>query len=122
MPRPRIPTKTSKSEDIVFVHGRSEDGKKLAVLRKRGDAISAGILSTVEEGRPLTGELLKLSPRAANPSVCDVEVLHAPSEAPRTATDDVSSGPAQVATPEYRAGWNSIWGRAAKARSSAELN
>lgn len=95
---------------MVFVHGRSEDGSKLAVVRKQGSRVSAGILSSLEHGAPIHGEVLRLSPREETPGLCDVEVVHATESAASRATDDVSSGPAQVATEAYRAGWDSIWG------------
>lgn len=97
-------------EDVVLVHGRSEDGKTLAVLRKRGEQLSAGLMTAVEEGKPISGDLVRLVPREGMPFVADVEVLyeHGPQAAGR------GDGPAQVSTPAYREGWDSIFG--AKAR------
>ncbi len=107
-----MPTKSPKTpkplakpvDDVVLVHAPTEDGKGLQVLRKRGDTLSAGEVRPVEEGKPLTGELVRLKPREEMPALCDVEVLYGPDGAE-------SKGPAQVATDEYRAGWAAIWGK-----------
>lgn len=119
----RIPAeKTQTTEDVVFVHGRSDDGKKLAVLRKRGDAVSAAVLTEATEGKPLHGELVRLRPRDGAPALFDVDVLHGASPDPETErARDVSAGPARVATTAYRDGWDSIWGERAK-RAAADLN
>lgn len=93
-------------DDVVLVHGRSEDGKTLAVLRKRGEEFSAGLLTAAEEGKPLTGDLLRLKPRDDAPFLADVEVLHEH----RAETSADRGGPAQVSSPAYREGWNSIFG------------
>lgn len=95
----------AKVDDVVLVHGRSEDGKTLAVVRKRGAELSAGLLTAAEEGKPVHGDLLRLVPREDMPLVADVEVLHA---APRTDHD----GPAKVSSPAYRKGWDAIFGDA----------
>lgn len=113
------PSPETKVDDVVLVHGSSEDGKTLAVLRKRGDQVSAGLLTAVEEGRPLTGDLLRLKPRKETPLVADVEVLYA-HEAAASAERE---GPARISSPAYREGWNAIFGSASRApKSSRELN
>ncbi len=95
----------SPSEDVVLVHGRTEDGV-LQGLRKRGDEVSACAMHPLAEGKPIHGDVVKLSPRPDAPNLFDVEVQHAgpPSR----------NRPAQVATKEYREGWDSIWARRAQ--------
>jgi hypothetical protein len=113
-------SETKRSEDVVLIHGVSEDGA-MAVLRARNDRVEAGIMRTVKAGEPPTGELLKLKPRPECPLVCDVEVSvpegtcnasggsdSAPSAA---ASRAAHGGPAQVATPTYRANWDAIWSK-----------
>lgn len=85
----------------MLIHGRGDDGA-LKVLRKKGDELSAGELRPLEEGKPITGDILRLKPRPELPLLCDVqEEITVPR---RTA------GPPQVATDRYRAGWDALWG------------
>jgi hypothetical protein len=93
-------------DDVVLVHGRSEDGRALAILRKQGDTLSAGVLTAAEEGKPLHGELVRLRPREESPALFDVDVLHAP---PKRPGDEARRGPAQVSTQAYRDGWNAAF-------------
>ncbi|MET0287264.1 MAG: hypothetical protein ABW352_22455 [Polyangiales bacterium] len=109
--KPRKPGKTTSkkktSEDKLLIHGVSEDGEKLSVLRARGDRVEAGIVSKVKDGEPLHGELVKLTPHADFPLLCDVDVELA---APNAGAPKLShGGPAQVATPSYRANWDAIF-------------
>lgn len=101
-----------KTDDVVLVHGRSEDGTALAVIRKQGDSISSGIVRVAEEGKPIVGELVRLRPRDDMPLVCDVEVLHEGRESPRTPESHATDrhGPSRAATVAYRHGWEAIWG------------
>jgi hypothetical protein len=104
---------------LVFVHGKTEDGQGLEVLRKRGDTVYAGQMRPLEEGKAITGEVVALRPRAESPRLFDVDVLHRGEGGER-------KGPAKVATDEYRAGWNDIWGRkpgrGRRAPSKRDLN
>jgi hypothetical protein len=102
------PREKRPAEDVVLVHGRTEDGKGLGVLRKRGDTLAAGEMRPMEEGKPINGEVVSLRPRGESPLLFDVDVVHAP-EGART-------GPAQVSTDSYREGWQSIFGAEEKAR------
>jgi hypothetical protein len=100
-----------KLRDVLLVYGASDDGKGYEVLRQRGDEIQAGRLRPLHDGKPLHGEVVRLEPRKESPALFDVEVRH---------DARVASGrPAQVATDEYRKGWESIW---ASKRESRELN
>lgn len=112
MPRPRKdePKKNApeSTEDVVLVHGRTEDGEGLSVLRKRGETILAGEVRPMREGQPITGDVVRLRPRENAPMLADVEVVHAHPTAVKT--EDTRGGPAQVSTPAYRAGWSAIFG------------
>lgn len=92
---------TAENRDVVLVYGQSEDGKEYGVLRKRGDAIEAGTMRSLDEGKPIHGEVVRLRPREESPVLFDVEVQHDA----RTST----GRPAKVATEQYRKGWDSIW-------------
>jgi hypothetical protein len=102
--------------DVALVFGRDEHG--VHVLRRRGpDApVEAGVLHPLVEGKPITEEVIALRPRADAPLVFDVKtVLDRPT--PRAAGD----GPSQVASEEYRKGWDTIWGRK-RAGGNADVN
>jgi len=100
------PAPAATGDDVALVFGRDEQG--VHVLRRRGpDApVEAGVLHPLVEGKPITEEVVSLRPRSDAPLVFDVStVLERPT--PRAAGD----GPSQVATEEYRKGWDTIWGR-----------
>jgi len=94
-------------EDVVFVHGPAEGGDSYRVIRKRDDAIEIGEMRAVQEGRPLSGELVRLKPRTESERLFDVEVLVSREELGHAGA---RTGPAQVATDEYRSNWEAIFG------------
>jgi hypothetical protein len=107
--------------DAILIHGVSEDGETMAVLRAREDRVEAGVLRTVKEGQPVgSGEVLKLTPRPEFPLLCDVEV-QVPARVINAAggSDSAPSAasrgrPAQVATDTYRENWDAIWRKPGK--------
>ena len=100
-----------KLRDVLLVYGASDDGRGYEVLRQQGDEIQAGRLRPLHDGKSIHGEVVRLEPRKESPALFDVEVQH---------DGRVASGrPAQVATDEYRKGWESIW---SSKRKSRELN
>lgn len=98
-------TPTARPRDIVLVHSPTEDGKGARVLRLRDQTIEAGEVRPLEDGKPIAGEVVKLTPRGDNARVCDVETLM-----PAPAADVSRKGPAQVATDDYRDNWGRIFG------------
>lgn len=94
------------STDVMLVHSPTEDGKGARVLRLREESIEAGEVRPLEDGKPITGEVVKLKPRDEAGRVCDVEVL-----VPRASSGQrpTSKGPAQVASPDYRDNWSRIF-------------
>jgi len=109
------------SSDVVLVHGVSEDGKSLAVLRARNNTLEAGVVRPLVEGEPIAGEVVRLKPRAEFPVVCDVEVTVpraalAPQRGEGSAGEPGQRrhGPAQVATASYRDNWDAIWHKPGK--------
>lgn len=101
----------AKGEDVVLIHGRSEDGA-LQILRKKGEELSAGELRPMEEGKPVQGDILKLKPRREMPLVCDVE------EEVKIPKVTGAKKPARVSSDQYRDGWEKLWGRRAQRRRS----
>ena len=103
-PGPSAPAKADEPEDVVLIHGRADDGA-LKILRKKGDELSAGELRPLETGKPIQGDVLKLRPRKEMPLLCDVEEEVKLPSTPR------AEKPAKVASDQYRAGWEKLWGR-----------
>ncbi|MEM7437458.1 MAG: hypothetical protein AAF436_20060 [Myxococcota bacterium] len=93
----------TEATDVAWVYGRSEDGRSYGVLRKKDDQVQMGTLRPLEDGKPIHGELVKLRPRPESEALFDVETQHGGTAPGRAA------GPAKVATPAYRSGWDSIW-------------
>ncbi len=120
-PTPKAP-KAATSEDVALVCGRTDDGKGLHILRKRGTNLEAGVVQPLEEGKPIHGELVTLRQRGQTP-LCDVEVHYAgpavratsAATAPAqvasetTTTGETRGHPAQVASDTYRKNWDTIW-------------
>jgi hypothetical protein len=95
-------------EDVVFVHSPAEGGEGYRVIRKRDDVVEMGEIRSVQEGRPLHGDLVKLRPRKEHDRLFDVETILTREEA---GTARPHAGPAQVATDAYRENWEAIFGR-----------
>ena len=106
-PKEREEPAPAPPDDVVLPCGPTEDGHGVHVLRKRGERLEIGELRAAEEGKPLHGDLVRLSHREGTP-LYDVETLHELERSPR-------GGPAQVATDKYRKGWESVFRRAPRA-------
>lgn len=105
--KPDAPAPEAPAEDVVLLHGPTDDGAGVRVLRAREGRIEAGVVRPLEEGKPIAqGEVVKLTPRQGAPALCDVEVQYAP---------PARSKPVQVATKAYRDSWERIFERAADA-------
>lgn len=104
----------ASEEDVVLVGAPLPSGVGHHVLRKRGEQIELGAVRPMEEGKPIHGEVVRLEPRE-EPNLYDVHVEHA---GPKVRREDGAraerSGPAQVATDDYRKGWNRLFSRANK--------
>lgn len=102
----------SSKTDVVLLGPPTADGAGVHVLRARDERLEAGELRNLEEGRPITGEVLSLAPRKDNPRVLDVKESYVPNApgapAPKT------KGPAQVATQAYRDNWDEVFARRAR--------
>ena len=110
------PPAASTSPDVALIHGVTPDGEGLKILRARGDRLELGAVRPLREGAPINGEVVTLRPRANFPALCDVETHFKPTEVsdrqePAPAAVVQRTGPAQVATEEYRRNWDAIWNR-----------
>ena len=111
----------ARAQDAILIHGISQDGETMAVLRAREDRLEAGVLRAVKEGQPVSGEVVKLTPRPEHPLLCDVEVqvpagaINAAGGSDASPRESSSRGrPAQVATDTYRENWDAIWRKPGK--------
>ena len=98
-----------RKKDLALVFGPAADGDGLNVLRRRAGSsvVEAGTLRPLREGRAITGEVVHLEPREEAPFLFDCETDE---ELSTTTPSQALAGPPQVATEEYRRGWDAIWG------------
>jgi hypothetical protein len=101
--------KESESGDVALLFDRTEDAEGYRILRRRAAAseVELGTIRPLKEGRPIDGEVLSLTARQDVPFLYDVKT-ELPD--PRAGTRPTSDGPPQIATEEYRRGWEAIWG------------
>lgn len=106
----------SPAKDLVLVGGRVEETGGYRVLRQRADRVEVGELRTLEHGKALRGEVVRLHPTEAHDRVFECETLHdATPKGPPTADDGAGRvGPAQVASDTYRRNWEQIFGTIAR--------
>jgi hypothetical protein len=102
------PTPQVQHDDVALIHGRTEDGRGLKILRRRNDRIEAGAVMPLEAGKPIAGEVVRLEPRKESPLLCDVHVEYTPPQESRP----TATGPAQVASDRYRQNWDLVFGGA----------
>lgn len=98
-----------KPNDVVLVYGKSDDGRRYDVLRQRGSELHVGTMRPLDQGKPIHGEVVRLTPREDSPALFDVEVQHDARAA--------VGRPAKVASEQYRRGWESIWSEKPKEHS-----
>ena len=110
--------KSAGSPDVVLLGPPTADGEGVHVIRARDERIETGELRNVEEGRPITGELVALKPRKDNPRICDVTDSYRAPATNTLAAPPKTKGPAQVATKAYRDNWDEVFA----ARKRADLN
>lgn len=100
----------SAPADVALVLDQTDDRSGYRVLRRRDTSseIELGTIRPLQEGRPIEGEVVSLRQRPDLPFAYDVKTeLAAPERSERRFTED---GPAQIATEQYRRGWDAIWG------------
>ena len=115
------PKATQAPSDVALIHGVASDGDGFHILRARENRLELGVVRPLREGAPITGEVVTLRPRPNFPALCDVETHYKPALPAAPAAADASppllaarTGPAQVATDEYRRNWDAIWSKPAE--------
>ncbi len=116
--------KKDAPRDVALLYAPTDDGEGARILRSRGGSLEAGEVRPMKEGQPVhRGELVRLVPRTEAPCVCDVEVLYAQAGTGAAASDkpvtEGRGGPVQVATDDYRANWDRIFGDGGSKRDSS---
>lgn len=97
--------------DVALIHGVTEEGD-LRIVRQREDRVEIGAVRPLREGVPITGEVVRLTPRKEFPLLCDVKTEFVPASTPRDvaeASPAPHKGPARVVSDRYRANWDLIW-------------
>ena len=108
------PRKPKPFRDVAAVYGKDEHGLHILRRREEGGPIEAGILQPLEEGKPISGEVISMRRRDDVPFLFDVKT-----ELPASSEEEpAANGPAQVASDSYRRGWDAIWGRRPRAPSA----
>ncbi|HEX4403196.1 MAG TPA: hypothetical protein VH560_00095 [Polyangia bacterium] len=99
--------------------GPSADGEGFNVLRRRAGsaAVEAATVRPLREGHNITGEVVHLEQRQEAPFLFDCETDEELSAVASAQSPRVAVGPPQVASDEYRRGWDAIWG--SRSRSTA---
>ena len=103
---PAAPEAPADHDDVALIHGRTDDGRGLKILRRRQDRIEVGAVVPLTPGKPIVGEVVRLEPRKESPLLCNVHVEYAPPVDARP----TANGPAQVATDRYRQNWDLVFG------------
>lgn len=100
------------ASDVAMVLDRTEDADGYRILRHRAaeNRIELGTMRPLKEGRPIDGEVISLQQRKDHSFLYDVKTELPDPTPQRRFTSD---GPAQIATDEYRRGWDAIWGETA---------
>jgi len=113
-PREKKPSRQreGRQKDLALVFGPSADGEGFNVLRRRAGsaAIEAATVRPLRAGRAITGEVVHLAQRDEAPFLFDCETDEELSTVMPAALNRDAAGPPQVATDEYRRGWDAIWG------------
>jgi hypothetical protein len=108
--------KPTKKRDVVLVGDRVSERGGYRVLRQRDERMEIGELRELAQGRPLSGEIVRLHPTEEHERLFDCEVLH---DARPEGEKADKNGPAMVASPAYRKNWDSIF---KSRRKKSQLN
>jgi hypothetical protein len=102
--------------DVAVVFGQDEHGTHILRRRSEEAPLEAGLLRPLREGKPIDGEVIRLTPRREGPMLFDVKTELPDPRSQRATTE----GPAQVANEAYRRGWDAVWG--GRRRNTPVLN
>lgn len=97
----------SEKDDKLFILDRAPDGNRC--VRIRDGVAEFGVLRQPQGDDTSSGasELVKLKPHGGGCQAYDVETVWSRSG------DGAHDGPAHVTSPEYRTGWDTVFGKRA---------
>ncbi len=100
--------KLDPKRDFVVLGPQVNDRTQACVRHTSSNEVRPGLIRTIQEGEAISGagDLVQL--RDAGDGTYDVTVVLGESGSPSEGASH--SGPAQVATDEYRDGWTRIFG------------
>ena len=96
--------KPEKKDYVLIGEPISENAHQAVVVKPSNETIEVGVIEKPVDGKPLNGDLVKLSEREDAPGY-DMEYVYR--QAPRAPI----VGPAKVSSKEYKSGWQNIWGK-----------
>ena len=113
--------------DVALVVGRTPDQRGYHIMRRRSEdhPVEVGTVMPMREGEPIEGEVLSFRPRKDLPFLHDVKVQFDARELANkepSGQGQEANGPAQVASNEYRRGWDLIWGARERGGRPAQPN
>lgn len=110
---PKARPSKSQSPDRLLIHGQSDDGRTLKVVRQRNRRLEFGIAQPLRHGEAVHGEIVRLTPHKDFPLLCDVETVldtTPKGQAESRPSGDSQKGPARISSPTYRRNWAAVWG------------
>jgi hypothetical protein len=96
---------------VVLLEPPKEGGSRALVVQ--GDRVEEGTIGGVKEGQPLNGrDMIQLGPHPQSPIVYNLmeRVSFTPDTEDAPDSQEGGRGPAQVASPAYRANYDVIFG------------
>jgi hypothetical protein len=107
--------RVAQTDMLLVIPGPAQVGEAgehaYPVLRRRGEMVEAGVIRELESGKPIHGQVVRLERRTEHPLLFNVETM-VEGAVTNGSGGAARSGPAQVASEEYRAHWDAIFGQA----------
>ena len=91
---------TEKYDGRVLVTGELPDGSTTVLREDAEGNVHAGVIDPIQDGKPITGDLVEVSDEADDDGWRPMKVLYS-----------ASKGPPQVATKKYCEGYDRIFGK-----------
>jgi len=101
--------KPPPGRDYAILGPPTGDGGIHMIRHREDHTFESGVLRPVQEGKPISGEIIRLIPNEGEPGY-DVETIYSP----------VSGGPAMVNSKPFREGWDRIFEK--KDQKAEDLN
>lgn len=93
--------------DFVVMGPKLENGDIMAVRHTADHQLLEGVVRPLQDGRPITGELVEITHR--NDNIYNIS--------PISLGEKTSDGPAMVNSAAYQSGWDNIFGKTVVGKS-----